>query len=90
MARTVNIHLGDEDYIRIGMNTHAGSPGHLKLYEAIGYLSSWNTNYPTVDIYRDNYGPYDLIAVYSNADGSRGYTIGAVWDVVACKYGFHS
>lgn len=89
MARTVNIHLEDEDYVRIGIPSppdYPKPPGHSKLYEAIGYLSSWNLNYPTVDIYTD--GGFDLVAVYRKADGERGYVIGAVWH--EDHYGFHS
>jgi hypothetical protein len=56
-----------------------------KLWTAIGYLSSWNLSYPTVDIFKD--GGDDLVAVYSK-DGDRVYTIGAVWH--DDHYGFHS
>lgn len=91
MARTVHLHLTNEDYVRIGMPSppdYTPAPGHAKLYEAIGYLSSWNLSYPTVHIYTDD--KYDLIAVYQKQDGERGYVIGAVWREAEGKYGFHS
>lgn len=91
MARTINLHLEDEDYVRIGMPSppsYSSVPGLAKLYAAIGYLSSWNLNYPVVNIYTD--GTYDLIAVYLKEDGERGYAIGAVWNELESRYGFHS
>lgn len=57
-----------------------------KLWEAIGYLGTWNLSYPIVRIYRD--GKTDLVAAYFDADGNRQYTIGAVWH--GDHYGFHS
>lgn len=59
---------------------------HEKLWEAIGYLSSWNMSFPSVIIYADY--NQDLVAVYRHEDGSRGYVIGAVWH--DDHYGFHS
>ena len=57
-----------------------------KLQAAIGYLATWNTNYPKVTIYRD--GKTDLVALYYNEQGERAYVIGAVWHET--HYGFHS
>lgn len=57
-----------------------------KLWTAIGYLSTWNTSYPDVHIYRD--GATDLTAVYRNEEGRTQYVIGAVWH--GEHYGFHS
>lgn len=53
---------------------------------AIGYLSTWNMTFPTCNIYPD--GKTDMVAVYLNEAGERGYTIGAVWH--GDHYGFHS
>jgi hypothetical protein len=57
-----------------------------KLWTAIGYLSSWNLSYPTVEIWRD--GKTDLVAVYRCKEGNVKYVIGAVWH--DDHYGFHS
>ena len=58
---------------------------------AIGYLSTWNLSFPTVQIYCTGSGPRsnpELLAIYSYPDGTRGYTIGAVWH--GDHFGFHS
>jgi len=57
-----------------------------KLWGAIGYLSTWNQSYPTVELWRD--GKTDLVAVYRGDDGNVKYVIGAVWHDT--HYGFHS
>jgi hypothetical protein len=57
-----------------------------KLWHAIGYLSTWNTTYPTVLIFRD--GATDLVAIYYDEKNSPKYVIGAVWH--GEHYGFHS
>lgn len=56
--------------------------------EAIGYLSTWNLTFPTVEIYVDTSNSTDMVAVYFNEQGQRGYVIGAVWH--EDHYGFHS
>ena len=83
MTRTVNLNLTNEDMIQI-----AESIGTWKDVEAaIGYLSTWNLSYPTVNIFRD--GGNDLVAVYrKDGDEDRKYVIGAVWH--GEQYGFHS
>ena len=81
MTRQVNLNLTSEDMIIIAESIGTWD----KLWTAIGYLSSWNLSYPTVDIFKD--GGDDLVAVYSK-DGDRVYTIGAVWH--DDHYGFHS
>lgn len=53
---------------------------------AVGYLTAWNLSYPHVNIYHD--GKTDLVANFLRADGTIGYTIGAVWNGEA--FGFHS
>ena len=60
--------------------------GWDKLWSAIGYLSTWNTSYPYVQIHRDH--DTDLTAVYLDADQKCRYVIGAVWH--GEHYGFHS
>lgn len=59
-------------------------------HAAIGYLSSWNMTFPTVDIYPDTLKDdnTDLIAVYKREDGTVGYTLGAIWRET--YYSFHS
>lgn len=79
--RTVELNLTNVDMITI-----ADSIGTWdKLWEAIGYLSSWNLSYPVVNIFKDR--DNDLVAVYFK-DGDRVYTIGAVWN--GTGYGYHS
>lgn len=68
---------------------HRVNPRH-EYYAAIGYLSSWNMTFPTVDIYPDNHKDdnTDLIAVYKREDGTIGYTLAAIWQET--HYSFHS
>jgi len=80
--RTVTINLTGEDMIQVAETIGTWD----KLWTAIGYLSSWNMTFPTCRIYRD--GDTDLVAVYLNEQGERGYVIGAVWH--GEHYGFHS
>jgi hypothetical protein len=80
--RNIELHLSSEDMITIAEAIGTWD----KLWEAIGYLSSWNLSFPQCRIFRD--GGVDLVAVYSDADGNRQYTIGAVWH--DDHYGFHS
>ena len=79
--RTIELNLTSEDMITIAESIGTWD----KLWEAIGYLSSWNLSYPTVNIFKDR--DNDLVAVYFK-DGDRMYTIGAVWH--GDHYGFHS
>lgn len=60
--------------------------GKDKFFDALGYLSTWNMTFPTVDIYTD--GDTDLVAVYKDDTNKTGYVIGAVWH--EDHYGFHS
>lgn len=59
-------------------------------YAAIGYLSSWNMTFPTVDIYPHGHSETntDLLAVYKREDGTVGYTLAAIWQET--YYSFHS
>jgi hypothetical protein len=64
-------------------------PRH-EFYAAIGYFSTWNMTFPTVDIYpHDNTDTNtDLVAVYKREDGTVGYTLAAIWQET--YYSFHS
>ncbi len=84
MNRIVKLRLDGEDMIQIAETIGTWD----KLWQAIGYLSSWNPTYPEVAIIRDTTNKPDLIAIYYNKDGVRGYVIGAVWH--EDHYGFHS
>ena len=81
MTRNITINLTNEDMIQIAESIGTWD----KLWQAIGYLSTWNLSYPTVNIYRDR--DNDLVAVYFK-DVDKMYTIGAVWH--GEQYGFHS
>ena len=80
--RTVTLSLTAEDMVTIAESIGTWD----KLWTAIGYLSTWNMNYPTVNISRD--GGDDLVAVYRNDAGEKTYVIGAVWN--GTDYGYHS
>ncbi len=82
MTRTIIINLTNEDMIEIAESIGTWD----KLWTAIGYLSTWNLSYPTVNIHRDRGD--DLYAIYVNNEGETGYVIGAVWH--GEHYGFHS
>jgi hypothetical protein len=82
MTRQVTINLSESDMIQITESIGTWD----KLWQAIGYLSTWNHSYPKVCIYRD--GGNDLLAVYLNDAGETKYVIGAVWH--DDHYGFHS
>jgi hypothetical protein len=79
--RTVELNLTSEDMITIAESIGTWD----KLWDAIGYLSTWNLSYPVVNIFKDR--DNDLVAVYFK-DGDRMYTIGAVWH--DDHYGYHS
>ena len=80
--RTVELNLTSVDMITI-----ADSIGTWdKLWEAIGYLSTWNLSYPVVNIFKDR--DNDLVAVYRTQYGNKQYVIGAVWN--GTDYGYHS
>ena len=80
--RTIDLGLSSEDMITIAESIGTWD----KLWDAIGYLSTWNQSYPKVCIYRDR--DNDLVAVYLNDAGETKYAIGAVWH--GEHYGFHS
>lgn len=83
--RNTHINLSGEDMIQIAEKIGTWD----KMWEAIGYLSTWNMSFSDVTIYRD--GDTDLVAVYRDRDtanGDRKYVIGAVWHET--HYGFHS
>jgi hypothetical protein len=92
MSRTIINHLRNEDYLDLCLPNPNDMlkpiPGHVRLYEALGYLASWNLNYPNVEIYRDR--DCDLTAVYYNNDNERQFVMGAVWSPSEFKYSFHS
>jgi len=80
--RTIDLCISASDMIEISASIGTWD----KLWQAIGYLSTWNHSYPKVCIYRDRGD--DLVAVYLNDAGETKYVIGAVWH--DDHYGFHS
>jgi hypothetical protein len=64
----------------------AAQTDYIQLMDAIGYLSTWNMDYPVVDIFAD--GDTDLVAIYCDEYGKRQYVIGAVWH--DDHFGYHS
>jgi hypothetical protein len=83
--RTVAIYLDSEQVSKL-----SEAVGQQALYMALGYLSTWNQSFPHVDIYRDFHSEADMVAVYKNEDGSRGFTMGAIWNPTLATYTFHS
>jgi hypothetical protein len=81
-TRTITLNLTDNDIEEI-----TGFVGQDNFQAAIGYLSTWNTAYPYVQIYRDG-KDIDLVATYRDVEGDRSYVLGAVWH--DDHYGFHS
>lgn len=59
---------------------------HDEWFRAIGYLSTWNMSFPTVEIRAE--GGTDMVAVYKDEEDNVRYVIGAVWH--DDHYGFHS
>lgn len=82
MDRSVNINLDNNQLTAIAMSIGSWD----KLWNAIGYLSTWNTNYPFASIFHDR--DNDLVCVYKDASNNKTYVIGAVWH--EDHYGFHS
>ena len=79
----------DYEALRVYKQTNRVIPRH-EYYAAIGYFSTWNMTFPTVDIYpHDNTDSNtDLVAVYKRADGTVSYTLAAIWQET--HYSFHS
>jgi hypothetical protein len=75
--REIKLHLEHREQIEV--------PDQA-LIAAVGYLSTWNMNYPRVEIY--NIDGTDLVANYYDKNGTHKYQIGAVWH--KDHYGFHS
>lgn len=83
MAETRNaiIHIDATDRTRMQAATDFN-----EWFRAIGYLTTWNMTFPTVEIRID--GETDMVAVYKDENDNVGYVIGAVWH--GDHYGFHS
>lgn len=82
--RTINLHINAVDKTKV-----CETSGDRNFYDAIGYLSTWNMTYPTVDIYVADSGEVpELFACYLDAAGESQYAIGAVWN--GERFGFHS
>jgi hypothetical protein len=77
--RTIELQFGQEDLETLNVPMD-------KLFNTIGYLSTWNMTYPKVVIHLNLED--DFIAHYFREDGSYSYTIGAIWH--DDHYGFHS
>lgn len=80
-TREIRFHMPVEKMVEMQNTTD-----YRKWCDAVGYLSTWNLTFPVVDIYAD--GETDMVANYSNRNGPRAFTIGAVWH--EDHYGFHS
>lgn len=86
MARSVELASIDAD----AFDKLSGRTDRLKVFEAIGYLSTWcvaSDAYPKMTIWCDSRDD-EMTATYWKADGTVGYVIGAVWNGSA--FGFHS
>lgn len=83
MAETRNaiIHIDTTERTQMQHATN-----HDEWFRAIGYLSTWNMSFPTVEIRAE--GGTDMVAVYKDEEDNVRYVIGAVWH--NDHYGFHS
>lgn len=83
MAETRNaiIHIDATERTRMQAATD-----YNEWFRAIGYLTTWNMTFPTVEIYVD--GEPDMVALYKDENGNVGYAICAIWH--GDHYGFHS
>lgn len=79
--RTIKIHFPTNE-----VAANIGGSNIDKLLTAIGYLSTWNTGYPTVDIYQED--ETNMMAVYMDDANNRKYVLVAIWN--GTDYGFHS
>ena len=80
--RTVTIFMDSETQTAMQHATN-----HDEWFRALGRLCAWGRGtYPSVAIHAD--GETDMIAIYTDAEGNRGFTMGAVWH--NDHYGFHS
>lgn len=83
MAETRNVFI----HIDVTKQTQMqNATDHNEWFRAVGYLSTWNMSFPTVEILAN--GERDMMAVYKDENNNLGYVIGAVWD--GDHYGFHS
>ena len=83
-SRVINLHINAVDKTKV-----CETSGASKFFDAIGYLSTWNMTYPTVDIYIADSGEVpELFARYLDESGDSKYVIGAVWH--GDHFGFHS
>ena len=89
LLEAVKAEPDDSDIRQQYKTAHRVNARH-EFYAAIGYLSSWNMTFPTVDIYPMGHGDSstDVIAVYKREDGTVGYTLAAIWQET--YYSFHS
>lgn len=81
-GRTVTIYMDSETQVAM---QHATD--HDEWFRALGRLCAWMLNtYPNVAIYAD--GQTNMTAVYTDAEGNYGFTLGAFWH--GDRYDFHS
>ena len=88
--RQVNLVFDPADLEQVNSMLHAEGCNNNVVELAIGYLSTWNFNYPIVDIHLNTKNA-ELTAVYLKGAGYiPTYVIGAVFDKKLKTYGFHS
>jgi hypothetical protein len=81
-SRVVNYQFNAADLSQL-----QGETDYAQVNAALGYLTTWNFTFPTVNITiaRDY---QEMTAVYLTENGKCGYVIGAVWNGVS--FGYHS
>lgn len=82
MDRTINLGISQSELTKIAEAIGSWD----KLWTAIGYLGTWNHEYPIAGIFKDS--DTDLLCIYRDGNGRGQYVIGAVWH--DDHYGFHS
>ena len=71
------------------MNILQEAVGNDQFHGAVGYLSSWNMNYPKVTLYF-NARDLEITATYYNTVGEMQYCIGGIFNSSTKKFSFHS
>ena len=91
--RQVNLNFEQDDFEALARVLYAAGCDNNAVEIAIGYLSTWGFGYSFVDIYI-NVKDAEFTACYRKKAFEQGdspaYVIGAVFNKLSKKFGFHS
>ena len=88
--RVVNLNFEQKDLEELSEVLYVEGCSAYAIEIAIGYLSTWNLNYPFVDIIISAKNGEFTACYQKELDGSTHYLIGAVFNKQTKKFGFHS